>query len=123
MNGTPPEVEERLRVLMQRRTGLQRLQMCAEMVASARTMRAMGLEAEGLVPGTVAFRERVFLALYGQDFTPEERERWRGRLRARWAGQRMQPGLLAGRPFAGAPGLTEGAPPTGRAFPPPAQIR
>ena len=85
MTDTPPEVEERLRALLMKRSGLQRLQMCADMGASARVMLGARLRAEGLVPGSLAFRERVFLALYGGDFTDQERERWLERLRRRWA--------------------------------------
>lgn len=85
MNDTPPEVEERLRTLVMRRTGLERLRMCADMSASARAMLGARLEAEGWVPGSVDFSERVFLVVYGADFSPEERERWLTRLRRRRA--------------------------------------
>jgi hypothetical protein len=72
-------------MLMMRRSGLERLRMSAEMSASARVMLSARLEAEGLVPGTVEFRERVFLTVYGDDFTPAAREKWLERLRRRWS--------------------------------------
>ena len=60
--------------LMQALTPEQRLRKCSEMFDTARTLAKAHLANEPN-PGNLNLRSRLFLRLYGNDFSPEEQER------------------------------------------------
>ena len=71
MTDTPARVARIYRRMLMARPGAERFRMGLDLFAMAGQMMLAGLRAEG--PDRL--RERVFLRLYGNDFTPEERSR------------------------------------------------
>jgi hypothetical protein len=75
MRDTSPEMEQRYRVMLLQRSGVERLKMGCSMHATAQALvRASILEKDPQAsPG--ALRRALFLRFYAQDFDPQSRER------------------------------------------------
>jgi len=71
MTDTSSEVARIYRRMVMARPGAERFRMGLDLFAMAGQMMLAGLREEG----SHRLRERVFLRLYGRDFTPAERER------------------------------------------------
>ena len=80
MNDTLPRAEALVRSLLLRRSGQERLKMAADMFSASRAIMSASLEAEGLEPGSVAWRLRLLDRTYGEEISPAVRQR----LLARW---------------------------------------
>jgi hypothetical protein len=74
MNDTSDRTERLFRKLMMARTGEQRLVMGAQMFDATRALMIAGLKAEGIT-GEKELKGAVFLRTYGQELSPERRER------------------------------------------------
>lgn len=83
MNDTAPEVAERYRTLLMRRSGSDRLRMACEMFECARQLMIAHIKAEHPNLTDAELRVKIFERTYGSDFAPDERDRIAARLRAR----------------------------------------
>jgi hypothetical protein len=75
MNDTSPEIEERLRQLINRKTPAERLQMASSMFDFAKKLVIAGLLHENKNLNNAQLRARAFVRMYGDCFTREEIER------------------------------------------------
>lgn len=85
MNDTAPEVAERYRTLIMRRSGGDRLRMACEMFDCARQLMLARIKAEQPDLTASELRVKIFECTYGREFEPGERARIIARLRSRGA--------------------------------------
>jgi len=73
MDDTPEHIERRFRELMMARSPIDRLKMACDMFTTAKTLALAGIaqEAKDATPSEV--RKLLFLRMYGQDFSPQQR--------------------------------------------------
>lgn len=75
MNDTPPEIEQKFRQMLLKRSGQERLKMGCSMHATARTLAKASLleKHPGSHPGQL--KRLLFLHFYSADFAPRELKR------------------------------------------------
>ena len=83
MNDTTPEVTERYRTLLMRRSGSDRLRMAYEMFDCARQVMIARIKAVHPDLPANELRVKIFECTYVRDFEPRERARIIARLRSR----------------------------------------
>lgn len=75
MNDTSPEVESLFNELMMKKTGQERMQMGFSMFEMARKQVLASIINQNPNVDSREIRKQLFLRFYGDDFTPEEREK------------------------------------------------
>jgi hypothetical protein len=92
MNDTSPRAHALVLELLRRKTSQQRVEMMGDMFSAARAFLATSLQAQGLVPGTVAFKVAVLDRMYGNEVSPAQRQR----LIAHWREDEVQADATSG---------------------------
>ena len=87
MRDTPPDVAARYHQAMLDRTPAERLKMTFEMFSFAKKLVRAGIRHRMPEATPVEVDQQVFLAFYGRDFSPEEREKILARI-ARYHAER-----------------------------------
>ncbi len=82
MNDTKPDIRDRYRRMLMRRSGAERVEMACRMFDAARMLVRAGLGDPDGVDRSAEMRVRLFLRTYGSDFDEETKERIVNRLRA-----------------------------------------
>lgn len=72
MKDTTPEIEKRYRSLIARKSPSERLRMASSMFDTGITLMRAGLKHRNRELNEAQLRARVFLRLYGEDFTSSE---------------------------------------------------
>ncbi len=75
MRDTSPEMEQRYRVMLLQRSGVERLKMGCSMHATAQALVRASILEKDPQASPEALRRALFLRFYGQDFDPQSRER------------------------------------------------
>jgi hypothetical protein len=75
MTDTPPEVQARVDVLFARLSGSERVRMMSEMFDLGRALMIAGIRSQEPGISECALRVKVFERLYGEEITPDARER------------------------------------------------
>ena len=75
MNDTAPEVAERYRMLIMRRSGSDRLRMACEMFDCARQLMIARIKSDNPDLTATELRVKIFERTYGRDFEAAERAR------------------------------------------------
>lgn len=75
MNDTSPEVESLFNELMMKKTGQERMRMGFSMFEMARKQVLASIIHQNPKADSKEIRKQLFLRFYGDDFTPEEREK------------------------------------------------
>jgi hypothetical protein len=75
MNDTSPEVESFFNELMMKKTGQERMRMGFSMFDMARKQALASIINQNPNADSKEIRKQLFLRFYGDDFTPEEREK------------------------------------------------
>ncbi len=81
MNDTTPRAEALVLELLKKKTPAERLAMTGDMFAAARAFMEIGLRAEGLKEGTLAWKLAILDRTYGEEIS----QRLRQQLIARWS--------------------------------------
>ncbi len=81
MNDTPEHIERRYRELLMKLSPLRRLEMASEMSSAARIVMREGIRLERGALDEGELRVQMFMRLYGDEFSPERRERIIERIR------------------------------------------
>jgi hypothetical protein len=74
VSGSGEDIERRFREMMMRQTPAARLVMACRMFSTGKALVRAGLS-QSHDGETLNFRQRLFLRLYGRDFSPSERDR------------------------------------------------
>lgn len=82
MNDTNPEVRERYRQMLMRRSGAERVEMACRMFDAARMLVRASMGDPDAVDHSAEMRVRLFLRTYSRDFDAETTRRIVQRLRA-----------------------------------------
>ena len=75
MNDTSPEIESRFHEMMMKKSGQERMKMGFSMFDMARRQVVASVKMERPDAGIKDIRREIFLRFYGEDFSPEEREK------------------------------------------------
>ncbi len=75
MRDTSPEMEQRYRVMLLQRSGVERLKMGCSMHATAQALVRASILEKDPQASPEALRRALFLRFYAQDFDPQSRER------------------------------------------------
>ena len=75
MRDTSPEMEQRYRVMLLQRSGVERLKMGCSMHATAQALVRASILEKDPQASPEALRRALFLRFYGQDFDPQSREK------------------------------------------------
>ena len=75
MNDTDPIMESRFLEMMMKKSGQERLKMGFSMFDMARRQVIASIKAKNPNADIKEIRREIFLRFYGQDFSPEEREK------------------------------------------------
>ncbi len=75
MNDTDPIMESRFLEMMMKKSGQERLKMGFSMFDMARRQVIVSIKAKNPNADVKEIRRELFLRFYGQDFSPEEREK------------------------------------------------
>ncbi|HHT9111224.1 MAG TPA: hypothetical protein ACFYDZ_08730 [Candidatus Brocadiaceae bacterium] len=75
MNDTDPIMETRFLEMMMKKSGQERLKMGFSMFDMARRQVIASIKAKNPNADIKEIRREIFLRFYGQDFSPEEREK------------------------------------------------
>ncbi len=78
MNDTPREIEQRYLSMMAKKTPAERLEMACSMFDTARLLMRAGLEERFGTLNEAHMRGRIFLRMYGDDFSRSALERMAG---------------------------------------------
>jgi hypothetical protein len=88
MNDTSPEMEARYRAMvMSRPPGGERLRIVSDMFDMTRTLLVAGIRAARPDITEVELRQELFLRYYGDEFSPEQREKILDAIAAYWERQ------------------------------------
>ncbi len=75
MNDTAPEIEERYRAMLLRRSGVERLEMGCAMHATAKALVKAAILAQNPQESSTALRRALFLRFYSADFNTPAKEK------------------------------------------------
>jgi hypothetical protein len=75
MSDTPARIEERYKEMLLSRTSSERLKMASKMYDSGRKLVISGIQNGRQQLNAPQLRRRLFLRMYGNDFTASEREK------------------------------------------------
>lgn len=75
MRDTPPEIEAKMQEMFEAKTPDERLAMSYSMHATSKWFIIRAIQEENPHISEGALRREVFLRFYGNDYTPEEREK------------------------------------------------
>ena len=75
MHDTTPEMAEKMREMILKKSPLERLEMGSSMYATSKYLITCGILKENPNISPAELKREIFLKFYGQDFDPEELER------------------------------------------------
>lgn len=75
MNDTPPEIAEKVRESILKKTPQERFKMGCEMYDTSRYLITWAITQENPQITPVELRQQLFLKFYGDEFSPEEKEK------------------------------------------------
>lgn len=75
MNDTTPDIEEKVREMMQSKTPYERLKMGASMYETSKILVTRAIREKNPNISNSELRKEIFLIFYDDDFTPEAKNR------------------------------------------------
>lgn len=85
---TSPEVEARFTRMLMARSDQERLRMASSMFDLARRLVIASIREQSPGISEVELRQQLFLRFYGDEFSPEQRQKILARIRAAWERER-----------------------------------